>query len=144
MRLISLVLALLLIPLFAASAGAIYIEGQAPQTYDDGQMHIMAAESGLAGDAPVPTLYDENTAGEPIDAVPISATVTLPTSGVSGLNGRVPSMFTVPTIGGPRLSGSLGGLAGIRAPRVPTSVGHFNLGTIGLTGNKVSAPCIFA
>jgi len=139
-RFISLVLALLLIPLFAASAGAIYIEGQAPQTYDDGQMHIMAAESGLTGDAPVPTLYDENAAGEPIDAVPISATVTLPASGASGLNGRVPSMFTVPTISVPQLSGNLG----IRAPRVPTSVGHFSLGTIGLTGNKVSAPCIFA
>jgi hypothetical protein len=37
---------LLLLPLFATAAGAIYIEGQAPP--DDGQPHILMAESGQA------------------------------------------------------------------------------------------------
>lgn len=46
MRLRSLIMVLLLMPLFATAAGAIYIEGQAPP--DDGLPHILMAESGQA------------------------------------------------------------------------------------------------
>jgi hypothetical protein len=45
-RVISILLALLLVPLFAAAAGAIYVEGQT--TPDDGMMHIMSADTGTA------------------------------------------------------------------------------------------------
>jgi hypothetical protein len=45
-------IALLILPLIAAAAGAMYVEGQT--TPDDGQMHIMTAEDGLASDGAVP------------------------------------------------------------------------------------------
>lgn len=69
MRLRSIVIALLLIPLLAVSAGAIYIEGEAP-VVADGQYQILAAETGVS-DAPVPTLYDEGRVAVPYDGGPI-------------------------------------------------------------------------
>ncbi len=69
MRLRSILIALLLIPLLAVSAGAIYIEGQAP-VVDDGEAHILAAETGV-GPAPVPTLYDEGQVAIPYTTGPI-------------------------------------------------------------------------
>jgi hypothetical protein len=62
MRLKLLVLAILLVPLFASAAGAIYIEGQ--PIPDDGMMHILAAETG----GPVPTLYGGGEAIQLISA----------------------------------------------------------------------------
>jgi hypothetical protein len=47
------------LPLFAASAGAIYLEGQAPP--DDTSVHILAASSGMAG------------GNEPVTAIPVDA-----------------------------------------------------------------------
>ncbi len=69
MRLRSVIIALLLIPLLAVSAGAIYIEGQAPAV-DDGQYQVLAAETGV-GSAPVPTLYDDGQVAVPYDGGPI-------------------------------------------------------------------------
>lgn len=68
MRLRSVVIALLLIPLLAVSAGAIYIEGQAPPV-DDGQYHILAAESGMGLDTP--TSSDYGQVAVPYDSGPI-------------------------------------------------------------------------
>lgn len=69
MRLRSVIIALLLIPLLAVSAGAIYIEGQAP-AIDDGEAHILAAETGVDS-VPVPALYDEGPVAEPYFSGPI-------------------------------------------------------------------------
>ena len=74
------------------------------------------------------------------EAVPIYATA--PVTGMPGLTGKIPSAFTVPTIGMvPRLSGSLSGLKELR---VPASIGSFDLGKLGLGSLKISMPSIFA
>jgi hypothetical protein len=66
-------IALLIIPLIGAVAGAMYVEGQAPP--DDGQMHILAAEDGSGTDAvPVAETIDDNSIS-PISAMePLGAT----------------------------------------------------------------------
>lgn len=70
-------IALLILPLIATSAGAIYIEGQAPP--DDGQMHILAAEDSPGTDGAVP-----------IDSAPVGDGDILPISAIE------PSEYTVP------------------------------------------------
>jgi hypothetical protein len=61
-------IALLILPLIATAAGAIYVEGQAPP--DDGQMHILAAEDGLSTNDAVPL---DSAPADGSDIIPISA-----------------------------------------------------------------------
>ena len=88
--------ALLSLPLIAVSAGAIYLEGQAPP--DDGQMHILAAESGLATDGAVP--LDSAPAGDG-DIIPISAMApsayTVSPAISSAMFSDVPTKLIVPS-----------------------------------------------
>ena len=97
MRLVTVVLALLLIPLLAVSAGAIYMEGQAPPV-DDGQYHILAADSGLSDDAigdVAPVAVDDVTPVAVDDATPTLYTANsigkFPTCGIGCNVGRYAS-----------------------------------------------------
>ncbi len=127
MRLRYLILVLLLVPLFAATAGAIYMEGQAPQV-DDGNAYLLAASTGMAS-APTPTLYDEGPVKQYLsgdvndyvlepgdipdvmyaldsnDVVPIYATVPATGGGTGAVDlggielaGNSASHFTVPSL----------------------------------------------
>lgn len=78
-------IALFIIPLIAVSAGAIYIEGQAPP--DDGQMHILAAADSPGTDEAVP-----------LDSAPVDGGDIIPISAIA------PSGYTVPPMASPALS----------------------------------------
>ncbi|HTY91229.1 MAG TPA: hypothetical protein VMC84_08645 [Methanocella sp.] len=69
MRFRTIVLALLLIPLLAVSAGAAYIEGQAPPAAGDGTMQIMADDGGVVSSGAVsdPVLYTAMSDGAVAD-----------------------------------------------------------------------------
>lgn len=136
MRLGYIVLVLLLIPLFAMSAGAIYIEGQAPPV-DDGEAYILAAASG-AESAPVPTLYDDGpikrylsddpndyvlvpgndpdmmyALGEDVSEVQPIFALTPAVTPMPGMNGMVPVVFSIPTMKEPpQLAGGLPSIPG--------------------------------
>lgn len=140
MRLRSLVVALLLIPLFAMSAGAIYIEGQAPP--DDGLMHIMSASTGPGMAEPVDVALPVTSrmqmgvpaftgtgiglVPEPEYAMPLVPGYT----GTGTLTGQLPTwgsntvlgIFSIPSAGQPDSDGNivLGGIIGhISEPAIP-------------------------
>ena len=110
-KLIVLSFTLVTVSLFSVTAGAIYLEGQAPP--DDTSLHILAASSGLAGEnEPGMAIPDESAEGW--------ATSMLPAS--SGY----PAMpaFSVPKV--PTQTISLGSLQDFKAVVQPSigSVGY--------------------
>ena len=78
-------IALLIIPLIATAAGAMYVECQT--TPDDGQMHIMSADDGLSTNDAVPL---DSAPADGGDIIPISA--------------MEPSGYTVPPTASPAIS----------------------------------------
>jgi hypothetical protein len=107
-----LIVVLLALCVLAPAAGAIYMEGQ--PIPDDGQMHILAAESGLSGGVP---------AGEQADnGLPASVSNALPDdnyAGESGLPAGFPSMLAADTL--PAML-PYEGLASMPAEMIPSAV----------------------
>jgi hypothetical protein len=80
-RLRSIVVALLLIPLLATAAGAIYVEGvdgQTVPTVDDGAYHILAADSS-------PGVASSSDAGMSVLPVDAGGDVYVPVADISGI-----------------------------------------------------------
>ncbi len=77
-------IALLIIPLIATAAGAMYVEGQA--TPDDGQMHIMSENVGLS-----------TNDGVPLGSAPVDG------SGIIPISAMEPSGYTVPPMATPAM-----------------------------------------
>ena len=81
---------LLTLPLLATTAGAIYMEGQAPS--DDTDVRILAASSGLAG-GDVPATTNEGTSTGGLMASMLSPSFGYPSmAGLAMPNVPVPSM----------------------------------------------------
>ena len=131
--LIVLSIALVIIPLIATMAGAIYIEGQTIP--DDGQMHILAADEGQgAGDAasqdPVPLdngnnslisamIPSENTFPQLSSTSPIISFMSLPTQ----LN--IPSVLSTNYP-----DASTGVIGHIEAPMIPGYWDHIDMDSL--------------